>query len=190
VLERKRFRRVGGSADLELEARVIAATNRDLRAEVNNGRFRQDLYHRLAVVVLRLAPLRERREDIALLIEHFARDLGAVGGGEALFGADQLARWHKHPWPGNIRELRNAVEAALVVGPQPLASDAPAPLAGLDAPLGPYKDQRAAVVRDFEHGYLTRLLAQANGNVSHAARIARMDRSHLIDLLHRHGLKA
>jgi len=194
VLERKRFRRVGGSSELELEARVIAATNRDLRAEVNTGRFRQDLYHRLAVVVLRLAPLRERREDIPLLIEHFARELGAVGSIEALFGDDQLARWQKHPWPGNIRELRNAVEAAIVVGPQPFASEpvaAPVVTAAAvdDAPLGPYKDQRATVVRDFERGYLARLMAQAAGNVSHAARIAKMDRSHLIDLLHRHGLK-
>jgi DNA-binding NtrC family response regulator len=201
VLERRRFRRVGGSTDLDLEARVIAATNRDLRAEVNTGRFRQDLYHRLAVVVLRLVPLRERREDIPLLVEHFARELGAAGTIEELFGAEQLAAWHKHPWPGNIRELRNAVEAALVVGPQPLGGEpaAPAPVApgsapgspsdGDDQPLLPYKDQRAAVVRDFEHAYLVRLMAQAAGNVSHAARIAKMDRSHLIDLLHRHGLK-
>jgi DNA-binding NtrC family response regulator len=225
VLERRRFRRVGGSADLDLEARVIAATNRDLRAEVNTGRFRQDLYHRLAVVVMRLAPLRERREDIPVLVEHFARELGAAGsfersemgggdpagfaggaGGEAprgiedVFGSDQLARWQKHPWPGNVRELRNAVEAALVVGPQPTASDpAPGPAGpafapGLavddtDQPILPYKDQRAAVVRDFERAYLARLMAQAAGNVSHAARLAKMDRSHLIDLLHRHGLK-
>ncbi|HSR95914.1 MAG TPA: sigma 54-interacting transcriptional regulator, partial [Kofleriaceae bacterium] len=199
VLERRRFRRVGGSTDLDLEARVIAATNRDLRAEVNNGRFRQDLYHRLAVVVLRLAPLRERREDIPVLIEHFARDLGASGSIEALFGAEQLACWHKHPWPGNVRELRNAVEAALVVGPQllseepahaaPAAAHPGAPGSDPDAPLLPYKDQRATVVRDFERAYLTRLMAQAGGNVSQAARIAKMDRSHLIDLLHRHGLK-
>jgi DNA-binding NtrC family response regulator len=199
VLERRRFRRVGGSTELDLDARVIAATNRDLRAEVNTGRFRQDLYHRLAVVVLRLAPLRERREDIPLLVEHFARELGAAGSADAVFGADQLAAWQKHPWPGNIRELRNAVEAALVVGPQLPGEDAPGPLHGVpdgvpgsgpeDAPLLPYKDQRAAVVRDFEHGYLVRLMAQAAGNVSHAARIAKMDRSHLIDLLHRHNLK-
>jgi DNA-binding NtrC family response regulator len=199
VLERRRFRRVGGSAELDLGARVIAATNRDLRAEVNNGRFRQDLYHRLAVVVLRLAPLRERRQDIPLLVEHFARDLGAAGSIEQLFGAEQLARWQKHPWPGNVRELRNAVEAALVVGPELHAESlgrelAPAPeglaRAGSDEPLPPYKDQRAAVVREFERAYLTRLMAQATGNVSYAARIAKMDRSHLIDLLHRHGLKA
>jgi DNA-binding NtrC family response regulator len=197
VLERRRFRRVGGSSELEVRARVIAATNRDLRAEVNSGRFRQDLYHRLAVVVLRLAPLRERREDVAILIEHFARELGAAGTMEAVFGAEQLAAWQKHPWQGNVRELRNAVEAALVVGPQPLSSDvAPAAVqaaggapANTGEPLGPYKDQRAAVVRDFEHTYLVRLMAQAAGNVSHAARIAKMDRSHLIDLLHRHNLK-
>jgi len=200
VLERRRFRRVGGSADLDLEARVIAATNRDLRAEVNTGRFRQDLYHRLAVVVLRLAPLRERREDIPVLVEHFARELGGAGSIDDVFGSDQLARWQKHPWPGNVRELRNAVEAALVVGPQPTASDpAPGPAGpalalGLavddtDQPILPYKDQRAAVVRDFERAYLARLMAQAAGNVSHAARLAKMDRSHLIDLLHRHGLK-
>ncbi|HET7500430.1 MAG TPA: sigma 54-interacting transcriptional regulator [Kofleriaceae bacterium] len=208
VLERRRFRRVGGSADLDLEARVIAATNRDLRAEVNSGRFRHDLYHRLAVVVLRLSPLRERRDDIPVLVEHFARELGAAGTIEELFGAEQLAAWSKHPWPGNIRELRNAVEAALVVGPQPAESDPVAlpaaapgaghgsapggvPGGGIDPsqPVLPYKDQRAAVVREFEHGYLVRLMAQAGGNVSHAARIAKMDRSHLIDLLHRHGLK-
>ena len=204
VLERRRFRRVGGSSELPARARVIAATNRDLRAEVNNGRFRQDLYHRLAVVVLRLAPLRERREDIPVLVEHFARELGADGSIESLFGVEQLAAWQKHPWPGNIRELRNAVESALVVGPQPVGGshlvgdELPTPplelapgLAGDDAgqPLLPYKDQRAAVVREFEHSYLTRLMAQAAGNVSQAARIAKMDRSHLIDLLHRHGLK-
>ena len=194
VLERRRFRRVGGAAELELGARVIAATNRDLRAEVNSGRFRHDLYHRLAVVVLRLPPLRERREDIPLLVAHFARELGVDAPIEGVFGAEQLATWQKHPWPGNIRELRNAVEAAIVIGPQQPTGQAappPAPLADDPSqPILPYKDQRAAVVRAFEHGYLARLLAQAGGNVSQAARLAKMDRSHLIDLLHRHGLKS
>jgi DNA-binding NtrC family response regulator len=192
VLERRRFRRVGGTQEIELDARVIAATNRDLRSEVNSGRFRHDLYHRLAVVVLKLAPLRDRREDIALLIEHFARELGAEGPIESVFGDEQLARWLRHPWPGNIRELRNAVEASIVVGPQ-LTGEMPAQLGAVDddtAPLPPYKDARAQVVGDFERNYLTRLMQEAGGNVSRAARAARMDRSHLIDLLHRHGLKA
>ena len=188
VLERRRFRRVGGSAEIELGARVIAATNRDLRAEVNNGRFRHDLYHRLAVVVLRLPPLRERREDILPLVEHFARELGAAGPLETVFGAEALARWQKHPWPGNVRELRNAVEAALVVGAT--FDDPPAdPSDPASSPLVAYKHARAAVVREFEVGYLTRLLDEAEGNVSLAARTAKMDRSHLIDLLRRHGLK-
>jgi len=197
VLERRRFRRVGGTAELELGARVIAATNRDLRGEVNNGRFRHDLYHRLAVVVLRLPPLRERAEDIPALVEHFARELGAAGTVEELFGAETLARWQKHPWPGNIRELRNAVEAALVVGPGTMLGDPPPPIEAAapgaepaSAPLPPYKDARATLLRDFEHGYLSRLMAESHGNVSQAARAAKMDRSHLIDLLHRHGLKA
>ena len=192
VLERRRLRRVGGSQEIEFDARVIAATNRDLRAEVNNGRFRHDLYHRLAVVVLRLPPLRERREDVLPLVDSFARELGSIGPLEAAFGAETLARWQRHPWPGNVRELRNAVEAALLVGPgglyeqsEPISLHADDP----DAPLGPYKDARAAIVKEFERDYLTRLLEQANGNVSLAARTAKMDRSHLIDLLHRHGLK-
>ncbi|NVB77065.1 MAG: sigma 54-dependent Fis family transcriptional regulator [Kofleriaceae bacterium] len=192
VLERRRFRRVGGTGEVDVRARVIAATNRDLRAEVNNNRFRHDLYHRLAVVVLRLPPLRDRREDIVPLVDHFARELGASGPAETVFGAEVLARWQKHPWPGNVRELRNAVEAALVVGPNAhLATGEPAATArDASEPLGPYKDARAAVVGDFERAYLSRLLAEANGNVSQAARIAKMDRSHLIDLLRRHGLKA
>ena len=193
VLERKRFRRVGGTSEIELGARVIAATNRDLRTEVNTGRFRHDLYHRLAVVVLKLPPLRERREDIAVLVEHFARELGVDGPIEPVFTAELLSRWERHPWPGNVRELRNAVEAAIVVGAQltsePLPPGASA-TGSADGPLLPYKDARAAVVGEFERAYLTRLMQESDGNVSKAARAARMDRSHLIDLLHRHGLKS
>jgi DNA-binding NtrC family response regulator len=189
VLERRRFRRVGGHQEIELGARVIAATNRDLRVEVNHGRFRHDLYHRLAVLVLRLAPLRERAEDVPLLVAHFARELGVDGALEAAFGADTLARWVRHPWPGNVRELRNAVEAATIVGPG--AEELPGALAAeASADLAPYKEARAAHVAEFERAYLAALMQQADGNVSRAARLARMDRSHLIDLLHRHGLKA
>jgi DNA-binding NtrC family response regulator len=193
VLERKRFRRVGGTSEIELGARVVAATNRDLRAEVNNNRFRHDLYHRIAIVVLRIPALRDRREDIPLLVEHFARELGADGTIEQLFGEETIARWQRHPWPGNVRELRNAVEAALVVGPpgdsMSMHVATSAVPATPDDALPPYKDARAAVVGQFERDYLGRLMVKANGNVSQAARVAKMDRSHLIDLLHRHGLK-
>jgi DNA-binding NtrC family response regulator len=190
VLERRRFRRVGGTQELELGARVVAATNRDLRAEVNAGRFRADLYHRLAVVVLRLPPLRDRREDIAVLIEHFARELGVDGPIEATFDAELLSRWQRHTWPGNIRELRNAVEAAIVVGAQGPVGEVAMATGDHSAPIPAYKDARAKLLHDFEHDYLTRLMSDSGGNVSRAARTARMDRSHLIDLLHRHGLKS
>ncbi len=180
VLERRRFRRVGGTKEIEVAARVIAATNRDLRSEVNAGRFRADLYHRLAVVTVRLPALRERPEDILPLVAYFARELGAAEPMETLFPLPLLTHWEQHPWPGNVRELRNAVEAALVIGPPPSEP----------ASVPSYKDARASVVASFEVDYLRRLLAAAGGNVSQASRIAKMDRSHLIDLLHRHGLKA
>jgi DNA-binding NtrC family response regulator len=183
VLERRRFRRVGGTTELELAGRVVAATNRDLRAEVNSGRFRHDLYHRLAVVVLRLPPLRDRPEDVPLLVERFARELGVEGEIEDAFGSEQLSRWQHHPWPGNVRELRNAVESALIIGRGPVEPEA------VDAPLAGYREARAAQVGAFERAYLTRLMREAEGNVSRAARIARMDRSHLIDLLRRHGIE-
>ena len=128
-----------------------------------------------------------------MLIEHFAKELGAVGPIESVFDGETLARWAKHPWPGNIRELRNAVEAMIVVGAMPFSGspaswDEPS-LDGNDEPIGPYKDVRALVVSEFELSYLKRLMAESNGNVSQAARTAKMDRSHLIDLLRRHQLK-
>jgi DNA-binding NtrC family response regulator len=163
---------------------VIAATNRDLRAEVNNTRFRHDLYHRLAVVVLRTPALRERPEDIPLLVERFAHELGAEGPIETCFGADMLTSWQLHPWPGNVRELRNAVEAALVLGtapPDPPSLESTDPSDAIE----PYKLARAKALDAFEQPYLERVLAAAGDNISHAARLAKMDRSYLIDLLRR-----
>ena len=103
---------------------------------------------------------------------------------EETFGAEQLARWQRHPWPGNVRELRNAVESAMVIGTSPELVAAVS-----SAEIAPYKEARAVEVGAFERDYLAKLMAAADGNVSRAARIAKMDRSHLIDLLHRHGFK-
>ncbi len=193
VLERKRFRRVGGQHELSADARVIAATHRDLRAGVNGGTFRLDLYYRLAVVVLRLPPLRERAEDIPLLVDHFVRELGYVGSGLELLGAETMAMLQRQSWLGNVRELRNSVEAILLMGESHElgAGLGAAPGAGLgevDLSL-PYKEARAEVTRTFEARYLRNLLDRAEGNVSRAARIAQMDRSHLIELLRRHQIR-
>ncbi len=197
VLERRRFRRVGGTEELEADVRVVSATHRDLRKEVNAGTFRLDLYYRLAVVRLQIPALRERPDDLPLLVEHFLREAGHEGPLSELFSDRVLDSLRAHHWPGNVRELRNLVESVLAMGEPPrleTSVEAPAAPSATPAPRLPgpelsYKDARASVLKDFEAGYLKALLEKAGGNVSAAARTAKMDRSHLIELLQRHGLK-
>jgi DNA-binding NtrC family response regulator len=193
VLERRKFRRVGGSEDIAVDVRVVSATHRDLRAEVNAGRFRLDLYYRLAVVVLKVPPLRERADDIPLLVEHFLRTLGHTGPIEAAIPEPMMTTLLQHAWPGNVRELRNAVEAILTLGVPAEPFDAPAQPIDADRVSAvierPYKYARTVVMRDFEHRYFSRLLERAEGNISAAARLAEIDRSYLIDLLRRSGVR-
>jgi DNA-binding NtrC family response regulator len=196
VVERRRYRRVGGRDEIPIDLRIISATHRDLRSEVNSSRFRLDLYYRLAVVLVTVPPLRERREDIPLLVEHFLREAGHEGSVSDVFPPEEIARLMSHDWPGNVRELRNVVEAALVVGPPqefgPASTDGA--LGGpRDEPFAalygaPYKDARRTVLDRFERDYLAALLARTGGNVRQAAREAKMDRSYLIELLKRHDL--
>ena len=192
VLERGRFKRVGGRAEIAVDVRVVSATNRDLRAEVNAGSFRLDLYYRIAVVCLAVPPLRDHAEDIPVLVEHFLRECGHDGRVEDVVAPETLHSWMQHRWPGNVRELRNLVEATLAMGESPPLVDSPAPASGDPfAALLPlaYKQARAQLLHEFEERYLTHLLERSGGNVSKAAREARMDRSHLIELLQRHGKK-
>ena len=191
VLERKRFVRVGGTTELPFRGRVVAATHRDLRAGVNQGTFRLDLFYRLAVVTLSLPPLRERSEDIPLLIERFLREEGDERSPTEAFG-EKLKDLLRHPWPGNARELRNVVAGALAIGEVPELMPPVAPSEG-DVVGGalslPYKDAKARVTAEFELRYVKHLLEQTDGNVAKAARTARMNRSYLIELLRKHGLK-
>jgi DNA-binding NtrC family response regulator len=191
VLERRRFRRLGASSDASVDVRIISATNRDLRAEVNESRFRLDLYFRLAVVTLFVPPLRERKEDVPLLVEHFLRLAGYDGSVEAIFPPDRMASLVEHSWPGNVRELRNVVEATLVMGtpPGPLGAAAPSNPTAVGGEAPPtYKQARREVLDRFERDYLTTLLTHTGGNVRHASRVAQMDRSYLMKLLKDHGL--
>jgi len=191
VLERRAFTRVGGAQQIGVDVRVLAATHRDLRAEVNAGRFRADLYYRLAVAKILIPPLRERPEDIEPLVAHFVQRLtGEAGLGPLASAMDQL---RKHPWSGNVRELRNVVEAALVMGELDLGSAAERPAQPLTATAGaitPYRDARASALTRFEAEYLRTLIERAGGNASEAARIARMDRPYLLTLLRKHGLRS
>ena len=116
ALEERRIERLGGSAPIEVDVRVVAATNRDLERDVAAGRFRADLFYRINVVPMELPPLRDRREDVRLLAEHFlAQAREAAGRGPRRFAADALAALERFPWPGNVRELRNTVERAVAL---------------------------------------------------------------------------
>jgi DNA-binding NtrC family response regulator len=192
VLERRRFCRVGGSSEMAVDVRVLAATNRDLRAEVNRGTFRADLYYRLAIARVVIPPLRDRPEDIEPLALHFAERLTGVPGENPL--EPVLETLKRHPFSGNVRELRNVVEAALVMGRVELAAaggaEAAAPVAvGIAAALAPYREARAEAIARFENAYLKGLMERCEGNASEAARRAKMDRPYLLTLLRRHGLR-
>jgi DNA-binding NtrC family response regulator len=198
ALERRRFRRLGGNHEISVDVRVISATNRDLRVEVNSGRFRQDLYFRLAVVLIRVPPLRERVGDIPILVEHFLREVGDERAADDVIPPAAMQSLKAHHWPGNVRELRNLVEATLAIGEAPrIDRDPEAPNANatfLTVPVealldSTYKDARQQLLHDFETVYLKTLLDRSDGNVSSAARRARMDRSYLIQMLKRHGIR-
>jgi DNA-binding NtrC family response regulator len=181
ALERREVRRVGGTRVIRCDLRVIAATNRDLRAEVNSGRFRADLFFRLAVLTVRLPPLRERLEDLPLLIEHLLRyhDLGDEPARARLLEPELLLQLRQQPWRGNVRELRNFLERALALGDEVVT-----PPADESADELGYRAARASWTRS----YLERLMHIANQNVAAAARLARVDRVHLYRLLRQHGL--
>ena len=191
ALERRRFKRIGGANEIPVDVRFVAATNRDLRSDVNSGSFRLDLYFRLAVVVLRVPPLRERLEDLPLLVAHFLQELGHTGPTESVVSDEQMRRLAAHAWPGNVRELRNWVEATKAMGESPdLTYEADTTQAPSERLLSlPYKEARRQLLDDFEARYLKHLLELSQGNVASAARRAGMDRTYLIKLLQRHSLR-
>jgi DNA-binding NtrC family response regulator len=195
AIEAREIRRVGENRSRKVDVRLIAATNRRLEREVNNGRFREDLYFRLSVLTVRVPPLREHMEDLQPLVHHFLRQLGATER-HALFTLEVMADLARHDWPGNVRELRNYVERAVVLETAEPTSWRPPPPApeqvpaqgelNLDVPFKTAKDQ---MVLDFERRYLAALLQWSGGNVSQAARKAGLDRMYLHRLIQRHGIK-
>jgi DNA-binding NtrC family response regulator len=191
ALDRREIKRVGSSRYRRVDVRVIAATNRNLRAEVNAGRFRADLYYRLAVLPVRLPPLRQRAEDLPLLVERILDGIGAAHSDAAAIVRTRefVADLTRHAWPGNVRELRNYVERCLALGPHAAAAQPPAveaPAIDLALPLRAARDRHQ---RAFEHAYLAKALAAAGNNVSAAARIAGIDRIYFYRLLWKYGLR-
>jgi transcriptional regulator with GAF, ATPase, and Fis domain len=211
VLEQRELRRVGGSKTTKVDIRVIAATRKDLRSEVEKGKFREDLYFRLNVVPITAPPLRDRREDIPLLVDNF---LAKADTGPVTLSDSTRAALMAHDWPGNVRELRNVLERAAALGgdpgvlvaplaelgPRAAASAAAAAAASTTAagrgdwvdfePGLSYRDTKEKWNEQFERRYLTWLLRRADGNISKAARDADMDRKYLHKLLRKYGIAA
>ena len=170
ALQDKAIRPVGGNEEIQLDIRVLSATNRDLPTLVRSGRFREDLYYRLAVIPIRLPSLRERPEDIPLLARHFLERVSAglrrpVDG----FTDDALARLQTHRWPGNVRELENVVERAATLARDPLVTSADLALDLVAA--GPVETAARPTLGDLESRYIEQVLAEANGDKRRAAQI-------------------
>jgi DNA-binding NtrC family response regulator len=195
-LQTKEFRRVGGSRQTRVDVRVVAATNRELEADVAKGRFRQDLFYRINVFPIRLPPLRDRREDIPLLADHFLRmgkdSTRPIEG----FTPEALAALAAHDWPGNVRQLENVVRRMVVMakGPRIGLSECHAVLGGAppaiaqDLAVEPFHRARADAIERFERAYLGGLLQAAGHNVAAAARRAGLDRKNLWLKLKRYGI--
>ena len=196
VLERREVRRIGTNQHVPVNVRLIAATNRGLREQVAARKFRSDLYYRLAVVELRLPPLRERLSDLPLLVDHIARTLGPLDADvmRIIQSGEFLAKLARHDWPGNIRELRNHLERCVALtdfsAPHPSGSASAMPTPESAAGIGrPLREAREEWVNTFEKRYLEELLRVNDNRVSVAARSAGVDRIYFYRLLWKHGLR-
>jgi two-component system nitrogen regulation response regulator NtrX len=190
ILVEQRFRRVGGDNDVQVDVRVISSTSKDLRDEISSGRFREDLFHRLNVVPIRVPGLSERREDISELVDYFIdRIADAQGLPRRTLGEDAIATLQVHPWPGNIRQLRNNIERLLILAsgdpsepitaemlPSEVASAGSAGSVGPERIIAlPLRDAREV----FEREYLSAQILRFGGNISRTAAFIGMERSAL-----------
>jgi two-component system response regulator PilR (NtrC family) len=182
VLQERRIRRVGGQGDISVSARIVAATNRDLEAEVRAGRFREDLFYRLNVIQIRMPPLRERAGDLPLLADHFLERFAAeLGRRKATLSPEALRLLQAHPWPGNIRELANVLERAATLSegeviepaafPPTLRGAPGAPIPAPAAELPPDGVDLQAHLDAIERRLLEQALERTGGVKTEAARV-------------------
>jgi len=203
VLEQREVRRVGSGRTRSVDVRVVAATNRNLLEEVRAGRFREDLYYRLAVVELVLPPLRERIEDLPLLVDHLIRS-SAEHSHVRSVAAEVVELFNSYRWPGNVRELANILERSIpftdgevitldampdaLLTPRRSGTRANAVSVGASSDM-PFKQAKDRLIEAFEKRYLVDLIDRHGGNISKAARAADMDRKSISRLLRKHGIK-
>jgi two-component system nitrogen regulation response regulator NtrX len=197
VLQEGIVTRIGGSKQIEVDVRVIAATNKNVEEEIANGRFREDLYYRLNVVPIQVPTLRERREDIPALVQHFSTLVAKTSGlPHKRFDEGAIRRFQQHGWPGNVRELRNAIERAVILAPGKTVT-----AADLDRMLGepmpmeealPMERFTGSTFEGFKHeaekSFLEAKLKEHDWNVSETARALKMPRSNLYKKIERYGL--
>jgi two-component system response regulator GlrR len=186
VLQEQEVRRIGETRTRKVDVRIIAATNKDLKGEMDERRFREDLYHRINVLPITLPPLRERCEDVPLLVDQFVRQFNrelrlSIRG----FTPAAIERLKAHAWPGNVRELENRVKQAMVMAKGDVIDVEcldmfPGPASGAGFP--PFRKAKEEFVRN----YLVRCLRTAGGNVAAAARLAGKDRKDFYDLMKKH----
>jgi DNA-binding NtrC family response regulator len=185
VVESRAVVRVGESTPRPVDFRLVASTNRNLEQEVRAGRFRQDLFFRLSVITAKLPPLRDRREDIPLLVRKFL-------GARAALPHHVMGLLASHSWPGNVRELRNVVERFVVLPDQDPAELLGAPdlaTPGAESTELSFHEAKQRYIDRFERDYLTQLLAKHGGNISEVARVATLSRQTCYRLMHKHGIR-
>ncbi len=193
ILQEKRFTRVGGDETIEVDVRVIAATNKNLEQEIKEGRFREDLYYRLNVIPCKVPPLRERAEDIPALIAHFGEQFAREGAYRPkVFSEKAMEKLRQHTWPGNVRELRNFIERIYILTPGDTVDVHDLKFAGLpidereDAPteISNFREARAK----FEREYLLKKIAEHKGNISKTAEAIGLERSYLHRKIKSYGI--
>jgi len=187
VLQEGVVTRIGGAKPIQVDVRVLAATNKDLEMEIAESRFREDLLYRLNVVPIDVPPLRERLEDVPALVAHFAELLGASAGVPGKrFAEEAVRRLQTRPWPGNIRELRNAIERALILAPGKVVTAADVDRL-LPADLGP-KQSLENFRSEAEKGFLVQKLREHDWNITETAKSLQIPRSNLYKKIERYGL--
>jgi DNA-binding NtrC family response regulator len=192
VLEERKFRRVGSNRNIKVDIRLIAATNKNLAAEISKGMFREDLYYRLCVFEIELPPLRERREDIPVLIDHFTQlHANRMGKIVERFSPEAIEILCDYDWPGNVRELANVVERAVIVAKNAIigVEHLPSDFQSQAEPQIPFGQSFVEAVSNFKKRLLLKSLSESNQNKAEAARQLQISRTYLFRLLNQLGLK-
>jgi len=195
VLEEQAFERVGGKDTIRVDVRVLAASNQDLKEQIAQGRFREDLYYRLAVIPIEVPPLRKRKEDIPALVSYFIALFSAQNGKRAkTVSVEALAYFLAYDWPGNVRELRNMVERLVIMAPRDVIGpeDLPPPLRAKEPASGAEEIQREKTLKEardtFERAFILAELRAHEGNVTRTAEKLGIERSHLYRKLKSYGI--